>query len=107
MIQTSRLNLQTRFAAPLAGRVRASCAVLKLLAMAMLCAITGVSAALAADQKDPPPPPAARAIMEKVTTDVLAILRDPKLSADDKRNRVKQVAYDNINFDVMARLSIG
>jgi phospholipid transport system substrate-binding protein len=68
--------------------------------------MTGISAARAADQKDAPPA-TARAVMEKVTADVLAILRTPNLSADQKREKVRQVAYDNINFDVMARLSIG
>jgi phospholipid transport system substrate-binding protein len=39
--------------------------------------------------------------------DVLAILRDHTLSADDKREKFRQIAYENINFDVMARLSLG
>ena len=77
-------------------------------AMAMLaCAIGGVSAARAADQNDAAPPPTARQVMEQVTHDVLAILQDHSLSADQKREKVKQIAYQNINFEVMARLSLG
>ena len=54
-------------------------------AMAMLaCAIGGVSAAPAADQNDAAPPPTARQVMEQVTHDVLAILQDHNLSADQK-----------------------
>jgi phospholipid transport system substrate-binding protein len=76
--------------------------------LAMLaCAIGGVSAARAADQNDAPPPPTARQVLDQVTHDVLAILRDHKLSADDKREKVKQIAYQNMNFEVMARLSLG
>jgi len=77
-------------------------------ALAMLaCAIGGVSAARAADQNDAAPPPTARQVMEQVTRDVLAILQDHNLSADQKRAKVKQIAYQNINFEVMARLSLG
>ena len=54
-----------------------------------------------------PPPPTARQVMDQVTRDVLVILRDHSLSADDKRDKVKQIAYENMNFDVMARLSLG
>jgi phospholipid transport system substrate-binding protein len=60
-----------------------------------------------ADKADPPPPPTARALMEKVTQDVIGILRDAKLSPDEKRQQIKQIAGDNINFNVMARLSLG
>ena len=76
--------------------------------LAMLAfAVGGVSAARAADQNDAAPPPTARQVMEQVTHDVLAILRDHSLSADEKREKVKQIAYQNINFEVMARLSLG
>jgi phospholipid transport system substrate-binding protein len=49
----------------------------------------------------------ARGVIEKVTTDAISALRDPKLSIDDKRQKIKEIAYANINFDVMARLSLG
>lgn len=45
--------------------------------------------------------------MEKVVHDVLAILREPSLSADQKRQKVQQVAYENLSFEVMGRLSLG
>ncbi len=76
-------------------------------ALAMLACAIGVSAAQASDQNDAPPIPTARQVMDKLTQDVLAILRDPKLSADDKREKVKLIAYGNINFEVMAQLSLG
>jgi phospholipid transport system substrate-binding protein len=76
--------------------------------MAMLACVMGVaSVGRAADQGGASTQPSARAVMEKVTVDVLAILRDHTLSADDKREKFRQIAYENINFDVMARLSLG
>ena len=81
-------------------------AIMVVLAM-LACAVGGVPAARAADQNDAAPPPTARQVMEQVTHDVLAILRDHSLSADEKREKVKQIAYQNINFEVMARLSLG
>ncbi len=48
-----------------------------------------------------------RAVMEKVIHDALAILRDQSLSAEQKRTKVQQIAYDNMNFEVMGRLSLG
>jgi phospholipid transport system substrate-binding protein len=76
--------------------------------LAMLaCVIGGISGARAADQNDAAPPPTARQVMDQVTHDVLAVLRDQTLSADQKREKVKQIAYQNINFEVMARLSLG
>ena len=56
---------------------------------------------------DTPPAPTARQVMQKIVADVIGILRDPKLSAEDKRQKVQQIAYDNINFQTMARLSLG
>lgn len=51
--------------------------------------------------------PGPRAVIENVVRDVLVILRNPKLSADERREKVKQIAYDNLDFEVMARLSLG
>ena len=48
-----------------------------------------------------------RGVIENVVREALAILRDPKLSTEDKRQKVEQIAYDNMNFDVMSRLSLG
>lgn len=71
------------------------------------CAIGAVSVVRAADHNDPAPAPTARAVMDQVTRDVLVILRDPKLSADEKRQKVEQIAYQNMDFDVMGRLCLG
>jgi phospholipid transport system substrate-binding protein len=54
-----------------------------------------------------PASPGAREVIEKVTADALAVLRDSQFSLDDKRQKIRQIAYDNINFDVMAKLSLG
>jgi len=80
---------------------------LQLLATTLTCAIAGVSVIKAADQTGSAPPATARAVMEKVIHDGLSILRDPSLSADQKRVKVQQIAYDNMNFEVMGRLSLG
>jgi len=56
---------------------------------------------------DAPASPAPRAVMEKVTADALAVLRDGQLALDAKREKIKQIAYANINFEVMGRLSLG
>jgi len=45
--------------------------------------------------------------MEKVTSDVLAILRNSSLSPDQKREQVRKIAEDRINFYIMARLCLG
>jgi len=52
-------------------------------------------------------PATARAVIEKVTQSALAVLRDASLSAADKRERVRQIAYDNMDFDTLARLALG
>lgn len=75
-------------------------------ALALLAFCFGsVARAPAADKIAAPPAP--RPIVESVVRDALAILRDPKLSPEDKHQKVKQLAYDNMNFEVMSRLSLG
>jgi len=49
----------------------------------------------------------ASAVMDSTTQHVIAILRDPHLSAEQKRDQVKQIAYVVIDFPTMARLSLG
>jgi phospholipid transport system substrate-binding protein len=56
---------------------------------------------------DAPPALAPRQVMEKIIGNVIAILRDPNLSTVGKRTKVQQIAFDNIDFQVMARLSLG
>jgi phospholipid transport system substrate-binding protein len=65
------------------------------------------SSRAAGNAAPPPPPPTARAVMEKVTLQAIAILRDGTLSPDQKRQKAKQLAEDNVDFNVMARLSLG
>jgi phospholipid transport system substrate-binding protein len=55
----------------------------------------------------PASPSTPRGVIENVVRDALAILRDTKLPPDEKRQKVRQIAYDNMNFEVMARLSLG
>jgi len=74
-------------------------------AFAVAFCFAGVLQLQAADT--PAAPPNARELTEKVIRDVLAVLRDPKNSVADRRDKVQQIAYDNLNFDVMARLSLG
>src|SRR5579862_8160666 len=77
----------------------------KALALVALC--LGVALPLSAADKPAAASPGPRAVIEKVVKDALSILRDPKLSTAEKRDKVKQIAYDNMSFDVMSRLSIG
>jgi len=53
----------------------------------------------AADAGDAP-----RAVVERVSNQVLTILGDKSLSAEDKRNRIEEVAYANMDFGTLARL---
>jgi phospholipid transport system substrate-binding protein len=77
-----------------------------LLVTALTCASAGVSVTRGADDASAAPS-TARSELEKVIHDVLAILRNPSLSADQKRLKVQGIAYDNLNFEVMGRLSLG
>ena len=63
-----------------------------------------------ADPASPPPADAAsspRALIDKLVADVLIILRDPKISKDDRRQKIQQIAYDNMDFDTLCRLTLG
>ena len=44
------------------------------------------------------------AVVEQITSRVIAILADPATSADDKRHRVEDVVYANIDFETLSRL---
>jgi len=75
--------------------------------LAMLaCAWAGASAVRSAES-NAAAAPGARAVMDKAIADELAILRDKTLSVEQKRQKVEQIAYANISFEVMARLSLG
>jgi phospholipid transport system substrate-binding protein len=77
-------------------------AALRIILLALACTF-GVVSSVRADA----PPPTAREVMETVTQEVLAVLRDQSLSADQKREKVEQIAYANMNFAVMSRLCLG
>jgi phospholipid transport system substrate-binding protein len=77
------------------------------LVLMTLAVSLGAPAVTWADQAGAAPPQTARAVMEKVIRNALLILRDQSLSADQKRVKVQQIAYDNMNFEVMGRLSLG
>jgi phospholipid transport system substrate-binding protein len=77
------------------------------LVLMTLAVSLGAPAVAWADQTGAAPPQTARAVMEKVIRNALSILRDQSLSADQRRVKVQQIAYDNMNFEVMGRLSLG
>jgi len=60
----------------------------------------------------PAPTPAAsqasaRAVIDKLTREVLAILRDPKLDRPQKRQKVADLAYEGLDFQTLSRLTLG
>jgi len=75
--------------------------------LALVAICLGSAVRLSAADKPAASPATARGVIENVVRDALAILRDPKLSVEEKRQRVEQIAYDNMSFDVMSRLSLG
>jgi phospholipid transport system substrate-binding protein len=73
------------------------------LASALLALCFGSVLQLQAADKPATP----REITEKVIGEALAVLRDAKLSPAEKRDKIQQIGYDHLNFEVMARLSLG
>jgi phospholipid transport system substrate-binding protein len=51
-------------------------------------------------------PATARAVIDQVMHDVLAVLRDPKLTKEDKTKRVRAIADERIDFTTLARLTM-
>jgi phospholipid transport system substrate-binding protein len=51
--------------------------------------------------------PSPRAVIEQVTQAALVVLRDKSLSATEKRQKAEQIAFDTMDFNVLARLSMG
>lgn len=80
---------------------------IKLILAGIACAIGIAGAARAADQPAGDASQTARVVMEKVVHDVLSILREQSSSAEQKREKVKQIAYDHLSFEVMGKLSLG
>ncbi len=48
-----------------------------------------------------------RSIIEKVMQDVLAVLRDTKLTKPEKNEKVRSIAFQTMDFEVLARLALG
>lgn len=48
----------------------------------------------------------AREVVVQTVDEVLLILRDDKLTLDDKRARIEQIAYDSFDFERMAKLAL-
>jgi phospholipid transport system substrate-binding protein len=54
-----------------------------------------------------PDPASPRAVIDSVVTQVLSILRDPKLSINERREKIKGIAYQNMDFETLSRLALG
>jgi phospholipid transport system substrate-binding protein len=50
---------------------------------------------------------APRAVVERITNAALAVLGDKSLSVDDKRHRLEDIVYREVDFDTMSRLVLG
>ena len=48
-----------------------------------------------------------RPVVERMTTAALAILGDKSLSVEDKRHRLEEIVYRELDFDTMSRLVLG
>lgn len=49
----------------------------------------------------------ARGLMDDVIQQGLAVLKDKSLSTDARREKFEQIAYANMNFEVMGKMSLG
>ena len=58
-------------------------------------------------QPAPGAAPSARAVIEKVLKDALAILRDGSLTKAQRAQKVREVAEGSMDFDTLAHLSLG
>ena len=63
-----------------------------------------LSAGLAAADADPP---AARDVLDSQVKNALAILRDAKLAQAQKRQKIREIAYQQIDFETLSRLTLG
>src|SRR5437867_3476225 len=48
-----------------------------------------------------------RGVVEKMLNDALAVLRDPSLTREQKQKKVREIADVDIDFETLARLSMG
>src|SRR6185437_7966851 len=75
-----------------------------LTALASLCTN---SVAQAAPSSAPASAPSARGVVEAVIHDALNVLRNPKLTRADKVTQIRKIADQHIDFETLARLSLG
>ena len=66
------------------------------LALAAVSLAAGLASAAGGD--------APRAVVKRMTDAALNVLRDKSLSADDKRHRLEEVVFPEVDFDTMSRL---
>jgi phospholipid transport system substrate-binding protein len=50
---------------------------------------------------------APRAVVERMTNAALTVLGDKSLGVDDKRHRLEEIVYREVDFDTMSRLVLG
>ena len=77
------------------------------IAAGLMFLITMCVAAGGADTQPAGAAPTARGVIEKVTHDALAVLRDAAITKVERNHKVRQIAFDTMDFDVLARLSLG
>lgn len=75
--------------------------------LAVVAAIVLSPALGRAEMPGPASNPSARGAVESAMQDVLAILRNQSLTAADKRHKVRDIAYERMDFETLSRLSIG
>ena len=76
-------------------------------AAVLLMTLSGFSPMLETRAAAPPAAPGPRAVMEKVITDALAVLRDSKLTAAQRHDKIRQIAYSSMDFLTMSEFSLG
>src|ERR1035437_5902359 len=72
------------------------------LVMALAIAVRGADSPATAPSIQTP-----RATIQKVLDDVLAVLRNSKLSKQERSKEVEKIADANMDFDTLAKLSLG
>src|SRR5437588_12977408 len=74
------------------------------LPVAAALVLTWLSTAIAAANADPA---SARGVIDGVVSRVLTILRDAKLTPADRRAKVRDIAYQYMDFETLSRLALG
>jgi phospholipid transport system substrate-binding protein len=82
------------------------CIPIACIALTVIAAVS-FGASTSATTSSSNPPPSARAVMDKFTRDILAILRDPAVSRPEKRAKVRDLAYTCMDFETFSRLALG